>query len=191
MQNKYFRTCMLFFFSLLMMPIAQAHTLAAESVTLLTGFLHPLYAWDHLLIILVVGFWATQQNRISTWYLPLVFLCMTMVGIVIGAAGMSLLSLETGILSSLLVVGLLLAFGVRLSLLFSMVTVGLLAMYYSLEHGTGFPQEISMVMYGLGYMAAITLLLVFTVQLGLRIRKMSRKPVTHGVHAISTKFIVK
>jgi urease accessory protein len=170
MQYKHYLEGTVFILSLLAVPVAQAHNVAYEGAALLAGFSHPLLGWDHLLAMLAVGLWAAQQRGRFVWRLPVVFPAMMIVGASVAGAGVVLPELETGIASSLLVLGLLLAFAVHLPFVFSVVLVGLFALFHGFAHGAEMPQTVSAVTYGLGFILATTVLQVLGVRLGLLAR---------------------
>lgn len=166
MRNKPYLEGTVFILSLLAVPVAQAHNLAHEGVSLLAGFSHPLFGWDHVLAMLAVGLWAAQQNGRTSWRLPLVFVGLMTVGAIVAGAGLVLPASETGIATSLLVLGLLLAFAVRPPAIFSMAMVGLFALFHGFSHGTEMPQAVSALTFALGFILATTLLHLLGVQLG-------------------------
>ena len=166
MQNKRYLEGTVFFLSLLTVPVVQAHNVASEGINLLAGFSHPLLGWDHLLAMLAVGLWAAQQNGRFVWRLPMVFLAMMIIGVIVAGAGVALPALETGIASSLLVLGLLLAFAIRLPLISSTTLVGVFALFHGYAHGVEMPQVASAVTYGLGFIFTTTVLHIFGVRLG-------------------------
>jgi urease accessory protein len=166
MRNKSFLEGTVFILSLLAVPAAQAHNLASEGATLLAGFSHPLFGWDHLLAMLAVGLWAAQQNGRYLWRLPLVFVALMTGGAIAAGAGLALPASETGIATSLLVLGLLLAFAVRLSAILSMAMVGLFALFHGFSHGAEMPQAVSALTFALGFILATTLLHFLGVRLG-------------------------
>src|SRR5579872_5513526 len=40
------------------------------------GFNHPLHGWDHLIVMLGVGWWAAQQRGRAVWLIPLTFVAV-------------------------------------------------------------------------------------------------------------------
>jgi len=166
MRNKRYLEGTVFTLSLLAVPAVQAHNLAHEGATLLAGFSHPLFGWDHLLAMLAVGLWAAQQNGRYLWRLPLVFLALMSVGAIAAGAGLVLPASETGIVTSLLVLGLLLAFAVRPPAVFNMAMVGLFALFHGFAHGAEIPQAVSALTFALGFILATTLLHLLGLQLG-------------------------
>ncbi len=166
MQNKHPLGGLLILCALLTAPGAQAHTLASEGALLWAGFSHPLLGWDHLLAMLAVGLWATQQSARSGWGLPVVFLGMMSISAVLGWGGLELPLVEAGIASSLLVLGLLLACATRLPMVASMAIVGLFAVFHGYAHGAEMPQAASALLYGLGFMLATAGLSMLGMALG-------------------------
>ena len=152
--------------NLLTVSVAQAHTVASDGTALLAGFSHPLLGWDHLLAVLAIGLWSVQQNRYFVWRLPLVFLGMVTVGAVFAGTGLALPGMEPGIAGSLLVLGLLIAFSVRLPTSFSAGMVGLFALIHGLSHVAEVRPEAAAMTYGLGFVLATSVLQVFGVRLG-------------------------
>ncbi len=155
-----------FILSLLAVPVAQAHNLAHQGASLSAGFTHPVSGWDHMLVMLAVGLWAAQQGGRVVWRLPLVFVVLMTVGAILAGAGFVLPAVETGIATSLLLLGLLIAFAVRLPAAFGMFLVGLFALFHGTAHGAEIPQSASALTFALGFMLATTLLLLLGIHLG-------------------------
>jgi urease accessory protein len=156
--------------ALLLIPsLAQAHAdashLALSVAGFSSGFLHPLTGLDHLLAMLAVGVWAAQNTRTSRWLLPLVFPFMMLLGAVIslqltsaaGAAGIDA-SIETGIALSVLALGGLIAFAIRLPALASAALIALFALLHGYAHGTDLASAASGIAYALGFLSCTLLL---------------------------------
>jgi urease accessory protein len=157
-------------FSLLTAPVFQAHPLMAQSVFWFAGFIHPFLGLDHLLAMLAVGLWAAQQGGSRLWQLPVAFLSMMLLGALLGQTGLSLPLVEAGIASSLLVLGLMLTFAIRLSIVPSMLMVGLFALFHGYAHGAEMPQTLALIGYALGFLLATSILHGLGIALGLAIR---------------------
>ena len=143
---------------LLAAPIAQAHSLASEGTTMIAGFTHTLFGWDHLLALFAVGFLASRQQKAFRWHLPISFLIMLVLGTFIAIAGIPLPFVEEAIAGSLLVLGLLIAFPATRSNATGMALVSLFALFHGHAHGTEIPQLVSAHLYALGFvLAAIAL----------------------------------
>ncbi|MEI6335157.1 MAG: HupE/UreJ family protein [Methylococcaceae bacterium] len=167
MSNKRYLGALITTFSLLITTTAQAHTLTAEAISGLAGMMHPLLGLDHLLAMLAVGLWAAQQGGSRLWQLPLAFLSMMLFGAVLGQSGFTLPSIESGIASSLLLLGLMLMLAIRLAIVPSMLMVGLFAMSHGYAHGTEMPQALTLIDYAVGFMLATAALHGLGIGLGL------------------------
>ena len=154
MSNKHIPGVLIATFSLLITPVVQAHSLIAEEASWFAGFMHPLLGLDHLLAMLAVGLWAAQPGGNRLWQLPIAFLSMMILGALLGKTGFTLPLVEAGIASSLLVLGLLLAFAIRLTIVPSMLMVGLFAVFHGYAHGAEMPQTLALIDYTLGFMLA-------------------------------------
>ena len=133
-------------------------SLLTASMSFSAGFHHPFSGLDHLLAMLAVGLWAAQNKRSALWVLPLLFPLMMLVGALLAFAGLVVPGAETGIAASVAVLGLLIAFAVRLPLSASSALVSLFALFHGYAHGTELPHGSSAAMYGLGFVLATALL---------------------------------
>lgn len=122
--------------ALLLSAPVWAHTGVHLGSGLGAGFAHPFLGLDHLLAMVLVGLWATQQQ--GQWQRmapPLAFVAFMAVGGYLGAAGMALPLVETGIALSVLGLGLLTAFAVRLPPAASLAVIGVFALFHGHAHG--------------------------------------------------------
>ena len=147
-------------------PGAGAHTLGAEGASFITGLAHPFMGLDHLLSMIAVGIWAAQTGGSALWRLPLSFIVMMAVAALIGASGFSLPSLEPLIAGSVVFLGLMLVFAIRLPINLSMILVGLFAIFHGYAHGLEMPQASSAILYGDGFVLATALLHLVGIILG-------------------------
>ena len=170
MSNKHNLGVLIATFSALITTTAQAHTLTAEATSGLAGLMHPFLGLDHLLAMLAVGLWAAQQGGSRLWQLPLAFLSMMLVGAVLGQTGFTLPSIEAGIASSLLILGLMLTFAIRMAIMPSMLMVGLFAVFHGYAHGAEIPQTLALIDYAVGFMLATAALHGLGIGLGLLAR---------------------
>ncbi|HEY8606717.1 MAG TPA: HupE/UreJ family protein [Noviherbaspirillum sp.] len=141
---------------LLAMP-AFAHPGAHHVAGFPAGFLHPLAGWDHLLAMVAVGAWAAQQRR-PAWHLLAVFPAVMASGAVLALAGFVLPHVEAGIAASVLVLGLLVAFSVRMPAAAGAVLVAAFALLHGFAHGAEFPAGASVAGYGAGFLLSTLLL---------------------------------
>jgi len=129
-----------------------------------SGFFHPLTGADHILAMLVVGIWATQLGGRALWLLPCAFVGAMALGFVMALGGIELPFIEAAILVSVIGLGLVATFAVRLPSLYAMGIVGLFALFHGSAHGSEMGQA-SALTYGLGF--ALATLFLHGVGLGL------------------------
>ena len=139
-------------------PYADAHSMGAEGGGFITGLAHPFMGLDHLLAMIAVGIWAAQTGGNAVWRLPLSFIVMMTVAALISASGFSLPVLEPLIAGSVVLLGLMIVFAVRLPVKLSILLVGVFAVFHGYAHGQEMPQASSVILYGGGFVLATTLL---------------------------------
>jgi urease accessory protein len=147
-------------------PTADAHSMGAEGAGFITGLAHPFMGLDHLLAMIAVGIWAAQTGGSAVWRLPLSFIVMMAVAALISASGFSLPTLEPLIAGSVVLLGLMVVFAIRLPINLSMLLVGLFAVFHGYAHGLEVPQASSASLYGSGFVLATALLHLIGIGLG-------------------------
>lgn len=130
---------------------AYAHPGAHHVASMSTGFLHPLSGLDHLLAMLAVGVWAAQQRR-AAWTLFAAFPVAMILGALLGAGGFVLPLVEPGIAASVLVLGLLVAFAVRMPVLAGGAMVAAFGVFHGYAHGSELPAGAAFASYGAGFL---------------------------------------
>ncbi len=146
---------------------ADAHTGIGATAGFSHGFMHPFGGVDHLLAMVAVGMLAAQWGGRALWLLPASFLTTMAAGGALGMTGIALPHVEIGIGLSVVVLGLLVALGVRLPLAAAMLLVPLFAIFHGHAHGAEMPADGSGVAYGFGFLAATALLHVAGIGAGL------------------------
>jgi hydrogenase/urease accessory protein HupE len=144
--------------AILFPTLAQAHPAGMAVNGWHDGFNHPLHGWDHLLVMLAVGWWAAQQRGRAVWLIPLTFVAVMTVGGIVGAAGVALPGVELAILLSVAVFAALAAGKTRLGLSVSVGLVGFFAFFHGFAHGAEMPGSANIVMFGCGFVVATLLL---------------------------------
>lgn len=136
--------------------LAAAHTgpLAHPASGFMSGIAHPFMGVDHLLAMLAVGMWAGQMGGKATWRVPASFIVLMAIGSTLAMLGAPLPALESGILASLVVFGLLLATALRLPAMIAAAGVGLFALFHGAAHGVEVPLVGNPVAYVVGFMLA-------------------------------------
>jgi urease accessory protein len=147
-------------------PTAGAHSMGVEGAGFITGLVHPFMGLDHLLAMIAVGLWAVQTGGSAIWRLPLSFIVMMAVAASISASGYSLPALEPLIAGSVVLLGLMVVFAIRLPVNLSMLVVGLFAVFHGYAHGLEIPQASSAIQYGSGFVLATAFLHIAGIGLG-------------------------
>jgi urease accessory protein len=137
---------------------ALAHTGAEHAVSFATGFAHPFTGLDHLLAMVAVGLWAGLNGGRALWAWPAAFVGVMVLGGALGIAGVTLPLVESGILASVVVLGLLVLGALRLPVAIGAALVGLFALLHGHAHGTELPAEGAAVSYFLGFALATAVL---------------------------------
>jgi urease accessory protein len=145
---------------------AFAHTGAGYAHGFADGFAHPLDGLDHILAMVTVGILAWQLGGRAIWLLPASFVSLMALGGTFGIAGESLPWVELGIAASVIVLGTMVALGVKAPLAIAMGIVGLFAIFHGYAHGTAMPLDASGGAYAAGFMLATALLHVAGIALG-------------------------
>jgi urease accessory protein len=122
------------------------------------GLLHPFTGVDHLLAMVAVGLWAVQLGGRARWLLPMTFVGMMGVGGALGMSGVALPLLEPMLLASVLALGALIAFAVRLPLSACASVVALSALFHGQAHGAEMPAGASGLLTAAGFVLATAFL---------------------------------
>ena len=146
---------------------ALAHTGEAAAGGFVTGFLHPIFGWDHVIAMVAVGLWGAFLGAPAVWLLPVTFPLVMALGGMLGAAGVPLPGIETGIAASGLVIGLAVLFAARPPLPVAAVIVAFFAIFHGHAHGAEMPGAVSPLAYAGGFVIGTGLLHVAGIALGL------------------------
>ena len=138
--------------------LAFGHTNVGETSGFLHGFTHPVGGADHLLAMFAVGLFAAQAGGKSMIAIPLSFVVTMLIGGVFGINGFEIGFVEEAILASVVAIGALAAFGVRLPIIASMAVIGFFAFFHGIAHGAEMPINSSGVYYALGFAVATSLI---------------------------------
>ncbi len=130
----------------------------AHGSGLVYGLLHPLSGVDHWLAMLLVGVWAAQLGGALRWQLPAVFVSLMCVGAAATVAGLQPPAVETGIVASLLVLGVVVAAVIRVRAALAVPVIAVLASFHGAAHGAELPDITRPLAYMLGFVATTTLL---------------------------------
>jgi len=136
---------------------AFAHINPAEHGSLLTGFVHPLLGWDHVLVMVAVGIWAAMIGGRALWAVPLAFVTVMSAGFALAVAGIALPFVEPVVLASVVALGLLIAMAVKLPVPLAATIVGGFALFHGAAHGVELGTA-GAAAFGLGFAMATALL---------------------------------
>jgi urease accessory protein len=146
---------------------ALAHTGPGGGVA--AGFAHPFGGLDHVLAMIAVGLWAAQLGGRALWQVPAGFLVAMLAGGALGASDLARMPAEAGILASVLLLGLLVAFAVRLPQAIGLVLVAAFALCHGHAHGSEMPAGAPLA-FALGFGAATAALHAIGIAAGVVLR---------------------
>jgi len=136
---------------------ALAHMDPAQHGSFAAGFTHPLFGLDHVLAMIAVGLWAALAGGRAIWGLPTAFVGAMVLGFVLALAGLPLPMVEPMILTSVVVLGALVALAARLSLFLSAALVGVFGLFHGYAHGGEIGSAVELG-YAAGFIIATALL---------------------------------
>jgi urease accessory protein len=100
------------------------------------GLAHPINGADHILAMVAIGLWGAAAGGRALWAWPAAFVVMILTGFAAAILGLRVPLVEPAILSSIVVLGLLVALAVRARLWAGIVIAGLFAFFHGHAHGT-------------------------------------------------------
>ncbi|WP_417552936.1 HupE/UreJ family protein [Marinomonas fungiae] len=150
------------FLALLLTPsLALAHPGHEHTSSFLSGLTHPLTGLDHLLAMFAIGLWAASLGGRALFVVPAMFVVTMILGAVAAMYGISVPFVESGILLSVMLLGVLLLIGKHLPTALAASLAGAFALFHGVAHGMEMPLSGSGLEYGLGFsLATIALHLV-------------------------------
>jgi len=154
---------------MLVSSAAYAHTGIGHTAGFTHGFVHPISGIDHVLAMIAVGLFAAQLGGRALWLVPASFVGMMAGAGVLGAAGVQLPFAEVGIAISVVALGLIVAFHARPPVAMAMALVAFFALFHGHAHGAEIPENASGLTYGVGFIAATTLLHAVGIGIGLAV----------------------
>ena len=140
-----------------MPAIAQAHT-GHHADGLSAGFSHPFGGLDHILAMVAVGFWAATLEGKARFIVPAAFVVVMAFGALLGIYGIELPLVEAGIAASVALLGLLVAFEVKVPIAAAAAIVGVCALFHGHAHGLELPTMADAGGYIAGFLAATIIL---------------------------------
>lgn len=113
--------------------LAFAHAGHDVSVSFMSGLLHPFSGVDHLLVIVLVGFWSTFVLK-KIWIGPCVFLLGMCMGVLARLTNVPLNFFEFGIATSVIAIGLLLLVKNQYSSKAILTLIGTFGIFHGFAH---------------------------------------------------------
>lgn len=146
--------------------LAQAHTGGAVVGGFISGFMHPLSGIDHLLAMVAVGIWGATLGRPLLIALPIAFPMMMVVGGILGISGVPLPYVESGIATSVIVLGLAITAAWRAPVALAVAIVAIFGVFHGYAHGQELPESASPAAYAAGFVLCTGLLHLAGIALG-------------------------
>jgi urease accessory protein len=162
---------------------AFAHSGTGLAGGFVSGFLHPLTGFDHLLAMVSVGLWGAFLGRPLIVVLPVLFPAVMAVGGVLGMAGVPMPPVELGIALSVLVLGGMIAFAVRAPVWLAVLLVAFFAVFHGYAHGKELPSAADPVGYSVGFVLSTGLLHIVGIAIGLLADRPGGRKVVQAIGA--------
>lgn len=155
--------------------LAFAHTGTGQTIGFAHGFTHPVSGLDHVLAMILVGVLAWQLGGRALWLVPTTFVSVMAIGGALGMMGISVPFVEAGIAFSVIVLGAVVALGIRAPAAIAAGVVGLFAIFHGHAHGSEMPAAAGGIAYAAGFMLATATLHIAGIALGYMRAKMSER----------------
>jgi urease accessory protein len=157
-----------------------AHAHHAEFMTdkpFLQGLSMPIHGLDHMIVTIAVGLIAAQLGGKALWAIPGIFSVSVLLGGILNIAGIPVPLAEYGILASIAVCGVLLAWGSRLSILLTLCVIAFFASFHGSALISNDKSLLSMPVFIIGCLLSALFLQGIGIGLGLLLQKMVQQRV--------------
>jgi urease accessory protein len=185
MRMAFARAAWLLMVAMLSLP-AWAHEQAGQAAGFVTGLLHPVSGFDHVLAMVAVGLWGAQLGAPAIWLLPVTFPLVMAFGGFLGLVGVPLPGVEIGIALSAIVLGAMVATQSRPPVWVAAAAVGFFAVFHGHAHGTELPAGQSGLLYSIGFVIATGCLHATGIAIGLIHRWRQGRIALRGAGAVVT-----
>lgn len=167
LQNRYLKAFLLALLFAVIPGVAYAHDGTNLGLGgFLSGMVHPVLGYDHLLAMLSVGIISAQIGGRAIWTVPATFVSVMAVGGVLGLINIGLNVTELGIAVSLVILGLVIAAERKIPTLIVMIGVGFFAIFHGYAHGAEMPDTAEPFLYALGFLVGTALIHIAGVVIG-------------------------
>jgi urease accessory protein len=143
-----------------------AHTGVGQTNSFASGVAHPLHGADHVMAMLAIGLWAVLAGGRAIWVWPMAFLATMLAGFAAATFGLQMPFVEPAIWSSIIILGLLVAFAVKAPVWVGAAIAGLFAFFHGHAHGTE-ATAAGLIPYAVGFALATASLHAAGIDLGL------------------------
>ena len=157
--------------ALLLPATAMAHEAVTQMGGVMHGLMHPLVGMDHMVAMLAVGGWALYVGGRAVWLLPLTFVVLMLAGAGLMLNGYFLPGVETMIMLSVVILGALIAMGVKMPVIAGTVLVGTFGIFHGFAHGAELLNPTVALGYGVGFASSTALLHLAGIGLAARLFK--------------------
>ena len=140
------------------LPVAASAHPGLHAAGFADGFIHPFTGADHLLAMIATGYWAAQFAGRARLVIPAVFAVLMVVGAALGFHAEAPGFVEYGIAASVAILGLLVAFDVKMPVAPAVGLVGLFALCHGFAHGAEAPAAASQALFFGGFVLASVIL---------------------------------
>jgi urease accessory protein len=156
--TNYARRCLLILICTCASGAVQAHSQEGLAGGFVSGVLHPVLGFDHLVAMVAVGLWGAQLGRPAVWALPITFPSVMALGGLLGVLRVPLPMVEVGVAGSAVALGVLVATCTRPGLGIAGALVAIFAIFHGHAHGAELPAAANPLAYGVGFVLATGLL---------------------------------
>jgi urease accessory protein len=153
---------------------AFAHTGVGQTYSFASGMLHPFGGADHVVAMASVGIWGVIVGGRAIWIWPAAFMAAMLGGFAAAILGLQVSFVEPAIASSIAILGLLVALGVKAPLSVGAAIVGLFAFFHGHAHGTE-AGAVTLLPYLAGFVLATASLHAAGIGVGLCVRSLAKK----------------
>ena len=139
------------------------------------GLSHPVLGIDHFLAMVSVGIISTQIGGRAIWTVPGTFVLMMLIGGILGMiveifllnfTEILIILVEFGIILSVILLGLVISIGKKLSISLVMFFVSIFGLCHGLAHGMEMPWAVNPILFALGFTSGTATLHLFGVIIG-------------------------
>lgn len=167
--------------TVLLPTIAYAHPGHTHVHGFPDGFSHPFSGMDHLCAMIAIGIWAAQIGGRAFWMAPTTSIAFMALGGFLGMKTGAIPFIEQGIVTSVLMLGLLIAVTRKLPFAAVVTIIGVVAAVHGFAHGMELPRSADRFAYAIGILlSSLTLQLVAMVATALILKLNQQRIVQFG-----------